>query len=286
MREQKRIEFKFAEDSPAGVISGYGSIFGNVDSYGDVVEKGAFKETLREWEDKGKYPPMLLQHGGGFFGGDAMSGVPIGVWTSMEENNKGLKVEGKLLAMETDDAKRVYEAVKAGALDGLSIGYEAREFTNGTKPGEPRRKLTNIDLWELSIVTFPANGRARISDVKAASEDLRKAVRWLGEAIDIHAGHMDGSIDTSEESQSEMMDLMKRAHGAMTDRKTPGGMSGMKTIREFEDFLRDVGGFSHTAAKAIAARGFKSSPRDEAGDDHAGMSGLLDTIRSTRTRVF
>jgi len=181
--EFKRIEFKFAEDSPEGVISGYGAVFGNVDSYGDVIEKGAFKDTLREWEDKGKYPPMLLQHGGGMFGGDAMSGVPIGVWTSMQENSKGLKVQGKLLAMETDDSRRVYEAVKAGALDGLSIGYEVREAINGTKPGEPRRKLTNIDLWELSVVTFPANDRARISGVKAA--EMIDRMNSLSDAEDI-----------------------------------------------------------------------------------------------------
>lgn len=187
MREQKRIEFKFADDAPEGIVRGYGSVFGNVDSHGDVIEKGAFKDTLREWEAKSKWPPMLLQHGGGFFGGDAMSGVPIGVWTSMEENSKGLKVEGRLLAMETDDIKRVFEAMKHQALDGLSIGYEVRESILGTKPGEPRRRLTAVDLWELSVVTFPSNDRARVGSVKAAElidkmNSLSDVERFLREA--------------------------------------------------------------------------------------------------------
>jgi HK97 family phage prohead protease len=213
-------EIKFATGAPEGTFSGYGAVFGNVDSYGDVIEKGAFKDTLREWEGRGKLPPMLLQHGGGFFGGGADDMLPIGKWNSMEENSKGLKAEGQLFAMQTERGQYLYEGLKSGTLDGLSIGYEVKEFVAGTKPGEPRRKLTSVDLWELSVVTFPANDKARVGAVKA-----------------------------------------------------------IKTIREFEDFLRDVGGFSHAAAKAIAARGFKSSePRDEDG----AMSDLLRTLREAQ----
>lgn len=214
--------FKFDGSATDGSFSGYGAVFGNVDTYGDVIESGAFKETLRAWEDKGKYPPMLLQHGGGFLGG-ADDLLPVGKWTSMAENSRGLKVEGQLFALQTERGQYLYEGLKSGVLDGLSIGYRAKEFVLGTKPGEPRRRLKSVDLVELSIVTFPANDRARVGSVKAA--------------------------DT------------------------------IRTIREFEDFLRDAGGFSHAAAKAIAARGFKSSePRDE--DD--AMSDLLRTLRDTR----
>ncbi|MGE0425419.1 MAG: HK97 family phage prohead protease [Reyranellaceae bacterium] len=214
--------FKFDGSATDGTFSGYGAVFGNVDTYGDVIESGAFKETLRAWEDKGKYPPMLLQHGGGFLGG-ADDLLPVGRWTAMQENSRGLKVEGQLFALQTERGQYLYEGLKSGVLDGLSIGYRAKEFVLGTKPGEPRRRLKSVDLVELSIVTFPANDRARVGSVKAA--------------------------DT------------------------------IRTIREFEDFLRDAGGFSHAAAKAIAARGFKSSePRDE--DD--AMSDLLRTLRDTR----
>lgn len=213
-----RMEIKLASDdfdAKTGTFAGYGAIFGNIDSYGDVIAKGAFKNTLREWEDRGKLPPMLLQHGGGFMGG-ADDMLPVGQWLKMEENSKGLKVEGKLFALGTERGQYIYEGLKAGALDGLSIGYKTRKAKQGTKPGEPERTLEEVDLMEVSIVTFPANGKARVTGVKAA------------EAI--------------------------------------------KTIREFEDFLRDVGGFSHAKAKAIAASGFKGSePRDEDGAELAEL---------------
>lgn len=157
-------EIKFASDK-AGVFNGYGAIFGNVDAGGDMIERGAFKQTLREWEDRGKYPPMLLQHGGGFLGG-ADDMLPVGRWTQMEENSRGLKVEGELFALTTERGQYIYEGLKAGALDGLSIGYRAKEFVVGTKPGEPRRTLKAVNLLELSIVTFPMNDKARIGAVK------------------------------------------------------------------------------------------------------------------------
>lgn len=174
------MEVKFASDK-TGVFSGYGAIFGNVDSYGDVIEKGAFKQTLRAWEDKGKYPPMLLQHGGGMFGGTADDLLPVGKWTSMEENSKGLKVEGELFALNTERGQYLYEGLKAGALDGLSIGYRVKKFTQGTKPNEPRRKLEQIDLMELSIVTFPANDKSRVGSVKS-DFDARELEAMLREA--------------------------------------------------------------------------------------------------------
>jgi Escherichia/Staphylococcus phage prohead protease len=158
-------EIKLAQDS-TGTFSGYGAIFGNVDGYGDTIAKGAFKATLREWEDKGKFPPMLLQHGGGPFGGSTDGMLPIGQWTSMEENSRGLKVDGRLFALQTERAQYIYEGLKAGVLDGLSIGFRTRKSITGTKPGEPIRTLTEIDLVEVSVVTFPANPKARVSSVK------------------------------------------------------------------------------------------------------------------------
>lgn len=163
-------EVKFASGAKDGTFEGYGAMFGNIDSYGDVIEKGAFKETLREWEGRGKFPPMLLQHGGGMFGGNAEDMLPVGKYTSMEENSKGLKVTGELFALNTEKGQYIYEGLKAGSLDGLSIGFVAKKYTMGTKPGEPRRRLQAIDLKELSIVTFPANDRARVGGVKSARE--------------------------------------------------------------------------------------------------------------------
>ena len=161
-------EVKFATgEADAGMFSGYGAIFGNIDSHDDVIQRGAFKETLREWDENGKLPPMLLQHGGGFFGGTADDLLPVGQWNSMEENSKGLKVEGTLFALGTDRGQYLQEGLKTGVLDGLSIGYNVRSHEPGTKPGDPRRKITNVELVELSIVTFPSNPKARIGRVKA-----------------------------------------------------------------------------------------------------------------------
>jgi len=173
------IEIKLASDdfnAKTGEFTGYGAIFGNVDSYGDVIAKGAFKTTLREWEQRGKLPPMLLQHGGGGFGGNAMDMLPVGQWNAMEENAKGLKMAGKLFALATERGQYIYEGLKTGVLDGLSIGFRTRKATLGTKPGEPARTLEDIDLMEVSIVTFPANGKARVTGVKSLDAPACRAI--------------------------------------------------------------------------------------------------------------
>ncbi len=182
--EAKIIDLEIAEikldgDNATGEFSGYGAVFGNLDSYGEVIERGAFKDTLRDWEGRGKLPPMLLQHGGGFFGGSADDMLPVGKWTEMAENNRGLKVSGELFAMGTDRGQYVYEGLKAGALDGLSIGFKTIRAREGTKPSEPRRTLEAVDLMEVSIVTFPANDKARVGTVKSAfnPREMEEALR-------------------------------------------------------------------------------------------------------------
>jgi HK97 family phage prohead protease len=176
-------EVRFADDGTRGEFSGYASIFGNKDAYGTSFAKGAFKRTLREWEDRGKYPPMLLQHGAGFLGG-ADDDVPIGKYTHMEENSKGLKVEGKLFALGTDRGQYILEAMREGALDGLSVAFFPRKFENGnTAKGEPRMTFTDVDLREVSVVTFPANDRARIGNVRSMTvEELRDLETALRDA--------------------------------------------------------------------------------------------------------
>jgi HK97 family phage prohead protease len=165
-----RMEVKFAgpDDAATGTFSGYGSVFGNLDSYGDVIQKGAFRESLKEWRKQDRSPPMLLQHGG--FWGSVDDEVPIGKWTSMEEDDVGLKVEGELFCLDTDRGKYLYQGMKSKVLDGLSIGYRAKEFVLGTKPTEPRRTLKRVDLIEVSVVTFPANGKARVGGIKSARD--------------------------------------------------------------------------------------------------------------------
>lgn len=219
------LELKLAGDPAGMMFEGYGAVFGNIDSYGDVIAKGAFRETLREAKKTGIWPAMLSQHGGWGMSADDMT--PIGVWTELEEDEKGLRVVGKLA--DTARGREMYTLMKMEprpAIDGLSIGYQAKEWSLGTKPDEPRRTLKKVHLLEISPVTFPANRKAR-SAAKAADD--------------------------------------------------------VKTIRDFEDFLRDVGGYSNAAAKAIAAGGFKArpEPRDEDGSDVTdALRRLTATIKS------
>jgi len=171
------LEVKFSDDAAkSGTFEGYGAVFGNVDAYGDVIQKGAFKETLRDWNKSKKLPPMLVQHGGWMM--TDMDALPVGVWEAMSEDDTGLHVQGRLINLDTERGKTIHGAMKEGALDGMSIGYRAKEFALGTKPDEPRRTLKKIDLMEVSVVTFPANGKARVSSVKSSRdmsiEDFRE----------------------------------------------------------------------------------------------------------------
>ncbi len=196
-------EVKLAGDGQkVGKISGYGAVFGNVDSYGDVIEQGAFKESLQQWQGKGKWPPMLLQHGGGMFGGGADDMLPVGKWTEMEENTRGLKVDGELFALNTERGQYIYEGLKAGVLDGLSIGFRTRKSKIGTQPGEPSRTLLELDLVELSIVTFPANPKARVTGVKTLPPDQ---IRELEEYL------CDEGLSRKAAKRS-VSNLMKRLH--------------------------------------------------------------------------
>lgn len=157
-------EFKLASGK-AGTFSGYGAVFGNVDAHGDLIEHGAFAASLQDWKAKGKLPKMLLQHGGMFGQVDDM--LPIGRWTSMSEDAHGLKVECELFALNTDRGALIYEGLKSGELDGLSIGYRARKSRPGNGGSAARRHLVDVDLREVSIVTWGSNELARVGSAKA-----------------------------------------------------------------------------------------------------------------------
>lgn len=178
------LELKFADDSAQTMsFAGYGAVFGNVDSYGDVIQKGAFRETLRDAKKTKIWPAMLSQHGG--WGMDSESMTPIGIWTDMEEDDVGLRLEGQLA--DTPRGREMHTLMKMkprAAINGLSIGYRVKEFTLGTKPEEPRRTLKKIDLIEVSPVTFPANPKARVSAVKSIEliGSLSDGEAWLRDA--------------------------------------------------------------------------------------------------------
>lgn len=179
------LELKFADtdvDEKAGTFKGHGAIFNNVDAGGDLIAPGAFKHTLKEWKGRGKLPKMLLQHGGFF--GPSEDAIPIGKYSVMEEDEKGLYLEGELFALDTQKGKYIHEGMKSGELDGLSIGYEAIDVTYGKKPDEARRTLKKIKLREVSVVTFGMNDRALIESAKSIETiaSLPDAEAWLRDA--------------------------------------------------------------------------------------------------------
>lgn len=151
-------------------FSGYGAVFGNVDAYGDIIEKGAFSAYLDDIKTgKQDWPAMLQQHGG--WGINSTDLTPVGVYSELTEDEFGLKTTGILA--DTTDGIDLYKLMKMQprpALSGLSIGYYVREFEFGAKTDPFERLIKKIDLVEISLVTFPANAKARISGVKSALE--------------------------------------------------------------------------------------------------------------------
>lgn len=151
---KKSLNFKLNTIQEDGFFSGYGSNFGNIDSYGDIVIKGAFTETIADWTSRGKMPPVLWNH---------KYTEPIGVYSKIEEDDTGLYVEGRLLIGDVVKAKEVHALMRAGAIDGLSIGYDTLDYE---REGNIT-KLLKLRLYEISVVTFPANEESRIDLVKS-----------------------------------------------------------------------------------------------------------------------
>jgi uncharacterized protein len=143
-----------------GVIEGYASLFGVVDQSGDKVAPGAFAASVAKRGAAGVR--MLYQH---------LAAEPIGIWTLIKEDARGLFVRGRLLT-EVARAREVLSLMRGGALDGLSIGYRTVRAERG--PGQTVRTLTDIDLWEVSVVTFPMLDGARVTGVKTRAAGLFK----------------------------------------------------------------------------------------------------------------
>lgn len=217
--KQLYVPMEIKSVSDTGTFKGYASIFENVDLGLDVVRKGAFEEIQRTPDGK---VLTLFQHDSS--GRTASGGLPIAL-SDVEQNSKGLKFEGQLI-MEDPFVQRVFVHMKKKTLNGMSIGFDilaggAKYLENGV------RELTKLKLWEISVVTFGMNPKARVEAVKRASQ--------------------------------------------------------IATIREFEDFLRDEGGFSNSQAKLLASGGFKAfqSARDESGDVKVAqqLSELVDRFQ-------
>ena len=185
------IELKFAAN---GGFSGYASVFGGVDSYNDTIVAGAYKGVIDEIQTGGALmPKMFVNH--------RSWDIPVGKYTHIEEDEKGLYVEGEF-TRGNPQAETIKAAMQHGTVDGLSIGFMIGDFEMVEQNGEKLRLIKSIkELPEISIVTYPADEAARVdlTTVKSALDNIN-------------------------------------------------------SVKEFEDFLREVGGFSKSLAMATVSR--------------------------------
>lgn len=199
-------EIKFVGN--AYQFTGYASMFNGVDSYGDTIEPGAYKNTL---ENRDRPVRMRWNH----------YGDVIGKWTSIREDEKGLYVEGELTPGHSKAAD-VFASLKHGAIDGLSIGYRIKAFN---QLDNNRRLLKEIDLVEISVVEEPADLAARVSEVKNALEsanslkEIESLLRDAGGFSRVDAKHLVSKINSlyqreaeSEKQKQDIANLFKK-HG-------------------------------------------------------------------------
>ena len=160
-----------------GTVEGYASLFGEIDQARDMVMPGAFTATLRQRSVR--RTPMLFQHD---------PSEPIGIWLELREDLRGLYARGRLIP-EVVRARELLALLRAGGSDGLSIGF--RTVKGRVDPKTRIRKLEAIDLWEISIVTFPLLPGARVRAVKEArlSSGRPLHARTRGTAVPPQATH-------------------------------------------------------------------------------------------------
>lgn len=150
------------------VIEGYASLFGAADQGGDVVQAGAYAASLKALAAKGRRVKMLWQH-------DPTQ--PIGIWDEVREDARGLYVKGRLLA-DVEKGREAAALIEAGAIDGLSIGYRTKR---AEKDASGRRLLSELELWEVSLVTFPMLPDARVG--AKADDPADSLMREMAEAL-------------------------------------------------------------------------------------------------------
>ena len=161
------------EDKNYGTFEGYGSVFGNKDLGNDVIESGAFAKSLKR--RKPQNVKLLYQH---------KSDMPIGVFDEIREDDHGLVVKGRL-ALKTQAGAEAYELLKMGALDGLSIGFRVNPKEVSYDKRGNKRIIKEVDLMEVSLVTFPMNPQATVRSVKGEEISIREWENGLRDAFSL-----------------------------------------------------------------------------------------------------
>jgi len=173
--EKSYIEVKseIKAESDDGTFEGYGSVFNNTDLGNDIIKGGAFTKSLNERGHGGV--KLLYQH---------KSDMPIGVFDEIREDSHGLYVKGRL-ALKTQAGKEAYELLKMGALDGLSIGFRVNPKEVSYDKRKNQRIIKEVDLMEISLVTFPMNPKARVRQVKGEEISIREWENGMREAFNL-----------------------------------------------------------------------------------------------------
>lgn len=191
--------FEVKAISDDGTFEGYGSVFGVEDWYRDIVVKGAFAKSLAAHKLKGSFPSMCWQH-------DQQK--VVGVYEEMKEDDYGLFLRGRLLKDDVTLAREAYALMKAGAVTGLSVGI--RVAVDEYDRNSDVRTIKEAELWEVSLVTWPANDLARVESVKSIN-DITGLERYLRDA---------GGL-----SRKEAKDLLHRVKSSMRDACETGDLA-------------------------------------------------------------
>lgn len=212
--EHSDFTFELKDVDEKGRFSGYGAVFGNVDQGGDRILPGAFNKSLKAFSEGTARPKMLWQHD---------PSQVIGVWEKMASDKTGLQVEGRLLT-SLPRGKEVHTLLEEKALDGLSIGYQTIDYATTKEDGNRVRELKEVNLWEVSVVTFPMNTAATVTDVKqlGSPREVEQILREAGvpnafaKLVAIHGydeatNRLSAHRDDGDEAQKQSMEALHQS---------------------------------------------------------------------------
>ena len=223
-QETEHIEFKSEikasniEDNDSekeyGQFEGYASVFENTDLGNDVIKTGAFKKSLRKRGKKGI--KLLYQH---------KSDMPIGVFDLVKEDDHGLYVKGRL-ALKSTSGRDAYELLKMGALDAMSIGFRANPEAITYDKRSKKRMIGEVDLMEISLVTFPMNPKATVMSVKGEVVSIREWENGMRDAFNL--------------SRSEAKMAAKAVHHVFEEKLNSERLQDMESNTELVDAIKNL----------------------------------------------
>lgn len=226
-------ELEYKEDSGVGAFEGYASTFDNIDRHNDAVVKGAYRETIKKFKKEGGKMPLLWQHS---------SGSPVGVITDMREDDKGLIVKG--VFADTQAGREARELLKIAAVRKMSIGFRVNKYSWDEKKGT--RFLEEIDLMEVSLVTFPANEQASITAVKSdlpqTGREFEKFLRDAGFSKAAARGITNSGFNGRDAQDEEEQPIGRDAQAI--------GADVLKSVSDLTQLLRS---FTHVSGNGTKA---------------------------------